>query len=168
MRRRLKCLATSSLLVVGQLPPPAVMSCFKELLWASRILKAYIKSSGVCAPSLQGHVGLSVNFIYIYTLLRFLSRKEIGLQLCTWNKPRFYGIYCRSCSVCTVCATCNVISPVKYVLYFYISTFHSTRAVPNTAVVCSSLISCFLGMLFRFIIIITIIIFLLSRAFSSR
>ena len=56
-----KCLATSSLLVVVQLPPPAVMFCFKELLWASRILQAYIKCSGVCAPSLQGYVGLSVN-----------------------------------------------------------------------------------------------------------
>ena len=29
-------------------------------------------------------------------------------------------IQCCSCSVFTVCATCNVISPVKYVLYFYI------------------------------------------------
>ena len=37
------------------------MFCFKELIWASRILQAYIKCSGVCAPSLQGHVGLSVN-----------------------------------------------------------------------------------------------------------
>jgi len=26
----------------------------------------------------------------------------------------------------TVCATCNVISPVKYVLYLYISTFCSS------------------------------------------
>ena len=56
-----ECLATSSLFVVGQLPPPAVMFCFKELLWASRILQAYIKCSGVCDPSLQGYVGLSVN-----------------------------------------------------------------------------------------------------------
>ena len=43
-------------------------------------------------------------------------------------------IQCCSCSVFTVCATCNVISPVKYVLYFYISTSHSMCAVPNTAV----------------------------------
>jgi len=28
---------------------------------------------------------------------------------------------------------CNVISPMKYVLYFYISTFRSTCAVPNMA-----------------------------------
>ena len=56
-----RCLANSSLLVVGQLPPTAVMFCFKELLWTSKILQAYIKCSGVCAPSLQGHVGLSVN-----------------------------------------------------------------------------------------------------------
>ena len=35
-------------------------------------------------------------------------------------------------------------------LYFYISTFRSMRAVPNMAVFCSSLISCFLGMLFAY------------------
>ena len=46
--------------------------------------------------------------------------------------------------------TCNVISPVKYVLYFYISTFHSMCAVPNTAVFCSSLMPCFPGMLFKY------------------
>jgi hypothetical protein len=28
-----RCVATNSLLVVGQLPPPAVICCFKELLW---------------------------------------------------------------------------------------------------------------------------------------
>ena len=44
-------------------------------------------------------------------------------------------------------ATFNVISPVQYVSYFYISTFRSTCAVPNMAVFCSSLISCFPGML---------------------
>ena len=65
-----KCLATSSLLVVGQNPPPAVMFCFKEFLWASRILQAYIKYSGVCAPSLQGHVGFSVNLnLFKYDLV---------------------------------------------------------------------------------------------------
>ena len=40
--------------------------------------------------------------------------------------------------------------PVKYVLYFCISTFRSTCAVPNMAVFCSSLISCFPGMLLRY------------------
>ena len=36
----------------------------------------------------------------------------------------------RVCSV-TICATCNFISPVKYVLYFYISTFRSMCAVSS-------------------------------------
>jgi len=36
-------------------------------------------------------------------------------------------------------ATCNVISPVKYVLFFYINIFGIKRATPNTAVVCTSL-----------------------------
>ena len=35
-------------------------------------------------------------------------------------------------------------------LHFYISTFHSVCAVPNMAVFCSSLISCFPGMLLRY------------------
>ena len=39
---------------------------------------------------------------------------------------------------------------MKYVLYFYISTFCSMCAVPNMAVFCSSLISCFPGMLLRY------------------
>ena len=36
-------------------------------------------------------------------------------------------------SVFTVCATCNVTEPMKYVLFFYISTVRSMCAVPNTA-----------------------------------
>jgi hypothetical protein len=50
------------------------------------------------------------------------------------------------------------------VLYIYISTFRSMCAVPNMAVFCSSLISCFLGMLLRyFVIIIIIIIIIIGR-----
>jgi len=48
--------------------------------------------------------------------------------------------------------------PVLNLLYFYISTFRSMCAVPNMAVHCSSLISCFPGMLLIIIIIIIIII----------
>jgi len=47
------------------------------------------------------------------------------LQLKTWNQLCFKCICSCSCSIFTICATCNVISPVKYVLYFYISTFRS-------------------------------------------
>jgi len=57
---------------------------------------------------------------------------------------------CSSSSVFTVCTTCNVISPMKYVLYFYSSTSCSMCAVPNMAVFCSSLILCFPGMLLRY------------------
>ena len=39
---------------------------------------------------------------------------------------------------------------VLNLLYFYISTFRSVCAVPNMAVLCSSLISCFPGMLLRY------------------
>jgi len=47
---------------------------------------------------------------------------------------------------------------VLNLLHFYISTFRSMCAVPNMAVFCSSLTSCFPGMLLTFIIVIIIII----------
>ena len=42
---------------------------------------------------------------------------------------------------------------VMNLLYFYISTFRSMCVVPNMAVFCSSLISCFPGMLFTYFLI---------------
>jgi hypothetical protein len=55
--------------------------------------------------------------------------------------------------------------PTINVLYLYISTSRSTCAAPSVAVFCSSLMSCFQGMLFRYflddfemVIIIIIII----------
>jgi len=72
------------------------------------------------------------------------------LQLYTWNKPCCEFMQCCSRSVFTVCATCNIISPVKYVLSFYISTCRGKSAVPNMALFCISLISCFPGMLLRY------------------
>jgi len=39
---------------------------------------------------------------------------------------------------------------VLNLLYFYISTFRSTCAVPNMAVFCSALTSCFPGMLLTY------------------
>ena len=55
-----------------------------------------------------------------------------------------------SCSAFTICAICNVVSPVKCVLYWDISTFRSMCAVSNMAAFCSSLISCFPGLLLRY------------------
>jgi hypothetical protein len=72
------------------------------------------------------------------------------LHLHTGSKPRHYGTQCCGCSLFTVCATCNVISHVQCVLYFDISTSRSLCVVPNVAVFCSSLVSCFAGMLLRY------------------
>jgi hypothetical protein len=58
----------------------------------------------------------------------------VYIQLHTYNKPF------------TTCTTRNVISQVQYVPHFYISTFCSMCAVPNMAVFCTSLISCYPGM----------------------
>jgi hypothetical protein len=74
----------------------------------------------------------------------------VYLQLYTWKKPFFWGMYCCSCSVFTVCATANVFLPTKYVLFFYISTFCSMCAVPDMAVFWSSLILSFSGVLLRY------------------
>jgi hypothetical protein len=49
----------------------------------------------------------------------------------------------------TICDSCSVISHVKCVLYFYVSTLRSMCAVPNMAVFCCGLISCFPGLLLR-------------------
>ena len=42
------------------------------------------------------------------------------------------------------------LNPVLNLLYFYISIFRSMCAVPNMAVFCSSLTSCFPGMLLTY------------------
>jgi len=47
------------------------------------------------------------------------------------KQSMFKGIYCCSCSVLTIGAASNVISPVKHVSYFYVSTLRNTCAVPN-------------------------------------
>jgi hypothetical protein len=57
---------------------------------------------------------------------------------------------------------------VLNILYFHISTFRSMCAVPNMAVFCSSLTSCFPGMLLTFIIIIIIIIIIDSQHIPAR
>jgi hypothetical protein len=61
----------------------------------------------------------------------------------------------RACSVADLLylqfMTCNVmLLPVLYILYLYSSIRRSMCAVPNMTVFCSSLISCFLGMLLRY------------------
>ena len=60
---------------------------------------------------------------------------------------------------------------MKYVLYFYISTSRSLCEVPNMAVLCSSLILCFPGMLLRYCLsdfeIVVIIIIITTTSSSS-
>ena len=74
-------------------------------------------------------------------------------------------MYCCSCPVFTICAICNVISPVKYVFYFYISTFHSVCAAPNMAVFAAPWFRPFL--VCRSIIIIIIIIISFMRGICT-
>jgi hypothetical protein len=50
--------------------------------------------------------------------------------------------------------------PVLNLLYLYVSTFRSVRAVPNVAVFCSSLTSCFPGMLFTYLLLLLLLLLL--------
>ena len=78
------------------------------------------------------------------------------------------------CRVFIICAIRNFILPMKYVLYFYISTSRSMCAVPNMAVFCSSLISCVPTILltyclsdFDLLLLLLILHCLLSQVCSS-
>jgi len=53
--------AMKSLLMVSQVPSLDLIRCFKIFLWNSSISQSYVKCSDDCAPSSQGHIGLSVN-----------------------------------------------------------------------------------------------------------
>ena len=64
------------------------------------------------------------------------------------EKASLYGIQCRSCSVFTIRATCNAVLPVKYVLHFHVSTLAVCVQRSVWLVFCSSVMSCFPGMLF--------------------
>jgi len=88
-----------------------------------------------------------VHYYYYYYLFSPLCRVFTIMYL---KNPCLYGTQCCTCSVFTVFATCKVISTVKYVLYFYISTFRGLCAVPNMNGFRNSLISCFPGMLLRY------------------
>jgi len=61
--------------------------------------------------------------------------------------PREYGV---AAILLLLCMVLTALVSVLNLLYFYISTFRSMCAVPNMAVSCSSLTSCFPGMLFTY------------------
>ena len=56
----------------------------------------------------------------------------------------------------------NIIRLVKYVLYFYISTFHSMCAASNMAVICISLISCLPGHVPPVLLLLLLLLLLLG------
>ena len=70
--------ATKSLLLVGQVPPLVVISCFSVLLCLSSILQLYIKWFDDWAPSLYGHIGLSIilnlwRYDFVFPMSRYDS-----------------------------------------------------------------------------------------------
>ena len=61
---------------------------------------------------------------------------------------------------CCYYSWCLYVSSVSVLnlLYFYISTFRSMCAVPNMAVFCSSLTSCFPGMLLTYFLLLLLLL----------
>ena len=74
----------------------------------------------------------------------------LGRGLCYGPIPRpdeSYRLWC--IIVCDIQTSC-ISAPVLNLLHFHISTFRSMCAVPNMAVLCSSLTSWIPGTLFRY------------------
>jgi len=63
-----------------------------------------------------------------------------------------YGIYSVAAVLYLQFVLHVMLHPMLNGLYFYISTFRSKCAVPSMAVSCRYLISCFSGMLFRYLL----------------
>ena len=74
--------------------------------------------------------------IIISTSSCFCHLYAVFLQLCIWRSNLLSQLMVHV-----------MLFPITVILYFYISTFWSLYAVPNMTVLCSSLISCFPGML---------------------
>jgi hypothetical protein len=96
-------------------------------------------------------------YYYYYYYYYWLSPRSTDLRIYVWKKPCVYGIQWRSCSVVTVFQT----QVLPFPIHSHISTFRSTCAGPNMAVVRAALISCFPAILLRLIIIIIIIIIII-------
>ena len=90
------------------------------------------------------------------------------------SPPPLYGGYLylysrdyvpRECSVAAILLLLFMVLislvSVLNLLYLYISTFRSMCAVPNMAVFCSSLISCFPGMLLNLTVLLLLLLLLL-------
>ena len=94
----------------------------------------------------------SVIIIIIILIATFIQGNIYIIYIYIPDKSMFLGyVMLQLFCIYNLCYTTrNVISPVKYVVYFYISTFRGMCAVPNTSPSCSSLISCFPSMLLRY------------------
>ena len=83
-----------------------------------------------------GPVGTGVILHSKFIIIIIIIIPVITLMQCIYNyipeTNHVSRVHSYSCSVFTVCATCNVISPVKYVLYFYISPSGRTMALGST------------------------------------
>ena len=94
-------------------------------------------------------LGLNVmKFVYYYYYYHYYHHHHLiyagYLYLYSWDKlgPREYSV--AAILLLLIIVLISLVS-VLNLLYFYISTFRSMRAVPNMAVFCSSLTSCFPG-----------------------
>jgi cellulose synthase/poly-beta-1,6-N-acetylglucosamine synthase-like glycosyltransferase len=99
----------------------------REKKWFKRERQPYIEFAQIFIPIL-------LLFLFVSTFMQTINN------------------YIPVCSLFIVCVTPNVISPMEYILYFYISTFRSLCAVHNMTGLCNCSISCFRGMLLRYFV----------------
>ena len=93
---------------------------------------------------------LKIIIIIIINIIIVVFTFMQGITITYLKQTMFLGyIVLQLFYIYSLCS-CNVISHLKYISYFYISTFCSVRAVPCMAVFCSSLMLCFPGMLLRY------------------
>jgi hypothetical protein len=77
---------------------------------------------------------LKMLYFYIITIIIFVIPLCRVFTIIDLKNTAFLGYIVLQISVFTICAACNVISQVKYVLYFYISTSRNMCAVSSMAV----------------------------------
>jgi small-conductance mechanosensitive channel len=95
------------------------------------------------------HVILYIKLIIIIIIIIIISFMR-GIHTCTPETSHVSTVYSVAAMPRVLLMVHTTLSSILNSLCFYISTFRSMCAVPNIAVFCSSLTSCFSGMLLKY------------------
>jgi len=129
-----------------------ITSCCEQLKVLSDSTVPHLLFFCIPSTSLTKHTILQSHIIIIIIIIIIISfRQGIYTYIPETNcVPRQYSA---AAILLLLFMVLILLGPVLNILYFYISTFRSMCAVPNMAVLRSSLTSCFLGLVGIFIII---------------